>query len=87
MAKDAAEAATPASAGTPAKSPANGSAAATTDGEVSVVPGIARYHTADCILIRFLSADDLESMTRQAAEASGCVPCKACRPEKAGVSA
>jgi hypothetical protein len=29
----------------------------------------------------------LESMTMQAAEASGCVPCKACRPEKAIASA
>jgi hypothetical protein len=47
------------------------------------VPGIARYHTADCILIRFLSADDLEVMTLQAAEQSGCVPCRACRPEQA----
>jgi hypothetical protein len=47
------------------------------------VPGIARYHTADCILIRFLSDDDLETMTRKAAEENGCVPCRACRPEKA----
>jgi hypothetical protein len=49
--------------------------------QVTVVPGIGRYHLADCILIRFLGADDLEVMTRQAAEAAGCVPCKACRPE------
>jgi hypothetical protein len=54
---------------------------------VSVVPGIARYHTVDCILIRFLSDDDLETMTQQAAEQSGCVPCRACRPEKAGATA
>jgi hypothetical protein len=57
------------------------------DGMVSVVPGIARYHKVDCILIRFLSDDDLETMTQQAAEKSGCVPCRACRPEKAGVTA
>jgi hypothetical protein len=57
--------------------------AATGDAEVLVVPGIARYHKAGCILIRFLGAEDLETMTRQAAEASGCVPCRACRPDKA----
>jgi hypothetical protein len=48
---------------------------------VSVVPGIARYHRADCLLIRFLGAEDLEVMTLPAAQASDCVPCKACRPE------
>ncbi len=52
-------------------------------GQVSVVPGIARYHTADCILIRFLSPEDLETLSLAEAEASGCVPCRACRPEKA----
>jgi hypothetical protein len=51
-----------------------------------VVPGIARYHTADCILIRFLGNDDLETMTLQEAEKTGCVPCRACRPEKARAS-
>jgi len=50
------------------------------------VPGIARYHTADCILIRFLSQEDLEIMSRTAAEESGCVPCKACKPEKVGTA-
>jgi len=49
---------------------------------VTVVPGIGRYHLPGCILIRFLGGEDLQVMTRQAAEASGCVPCKACRPEK-----
>jgi hypothetical protein len=33
-------------------------------------------------LIRFLGADDLEIMTREAAEAANCVPCRACRPDK-----
>jgi hypothetical protein len=47
-----------------------------------VVPGIARYHNADCILIRFLGEDDLETMTLGKAEESGCAPCRACRPEK-----
>ena len=50
--------------------------------EVTIVPGIARYHRSDCILIRFLGPEDLETMTRQAAEDAGCVPCKACRPEQ-----
>jgi hypothetical protein len=53
---------------------------------VSVVPGIARYHTADCILIRFLSEDDLEKMSLQAAEKIGCAPCRACRPEQPAAS-
>jgi hypothetical protein len=60
--------------------------AAQSDGKVSVVPGIARYHTTDCILIRFLSNEDLETMTQQAAERIGCVPCRACRPERSGAS-
>jgi hypothetical protein len=47
---------------------------------VSVVPGIARYHVPDCILIRFLGEEDLETMSLPAAEAAGCVPCKACKP-------
>ena len=51
-------------------------------GQVSVVPGIARYHRSGCTLIRFLGADDLELMTREAAEADGCVPCRACQPDK-----
>jgi len=50
--------------------------------QVSVVPGITRYHRSDCLLIRFLSADDLEVMTTQAATESGCVPCKACKPDQ-----
>jgi len=46
------------------------------------VPGIARYHKSGCILIRFLGEDDLETMSRAAAEESGAVPCRACRPDK-----
>jgi hypothetical protein len=52
------------------------------DDQVSVVPGIARYHKADCILIRFLSEDDLERTSRRDAEAAGCAPCRACRPDQ-----
>jgi hypothetical protein len=60
--------------------PADGTAAA--GAKVTVVPGIARYHKSDCILIRFLGAEDLETMSIGQAEETGCVPCRACRPEK-----
>jgi hypothetical protein len=56
------------------------------DDQVSVVPGIARYHKADCILIRFLSEDDLEVTSRRDAEAAGCAPCRACRPDRPSAS-
>ena len=49
---------------------------------VIVVTGVPRYHRPGCILIRFLGKDDVESITREAAEASGCVPCRACQPDK-----
>jgi len=52
------------------------------DDEVTVVPGVPRYHRRGCILIRFLSDDDLETSTRRAAEAAGSVACKACQPDK-----
>jgi hypothetical protein len=48
--------------------------------EVTVVPGISRYHGSQCILIRFLGPEDLQTMTLQDAEAASYVPCKACRP-------
>ncbi len=47
-----------------------------------IVPGVARYHRGGCILIRFLGGDDLETTTAREAEANGCVPCRACEPEK-----
>jgi hypothetical protein len=50
--------------------------------DVTVVPGVARYHRSGCILIRFLGADDLEIMTRQEAESAGFVPCRACQPDE-----
>jgi hypothetical protein len=52
------------------------------DDQVTVVPGVPRYHRRGCILIRFLSDGDLETSTRRAAEAAGSVPCKACQPDK-----
>jgi hypothetical protein len=50
--------------------------------DVTIVPGVARYHRSECILIRFLGPDDLDITTKQAAEADGCVPCRACQPDK-----
>jgi hypothetical protein len=50
--------------------------------EVTVVPGVPRYHNARCILIRFMGEDDLEKMTVAAARDAGCTPCRACLPEQ-----
>jgi len=63
-------------------------AAAAADGEISVrvVPGIARYHKSDCILIRFLADDDLEVMSRESAAAGGYAACKACQPDQTAAS-
>ena len=52
------------------------------DLEVTVVPGVPRYHNARCILIRFMGEDDLEKMTRAAAREIGCTPCRACLPDQ-----
>jgi hypothetical protein len=54
---------------------------ATPEREVTVVPGVPRYHRPDCILVRFMGAEDLETMTLQAAADSGSTPCGACQPE------
>jgi hypothetical protein len=64
-----------------------GEDSASLDEEVTVVPGVARYHRRGCILIRFLSDDDLETRTRREAQAAGSVPCKACQPDNPGPSA
>jgi hypothetical protein len=50
--------------------------------EVTVVPGVPRYHTASCILIRFMGDSDLDKMTRAAAREAGCTPCRACLPDQ-----
>jgi hypothetical protein len=49
--------------------------------EVTVVPGVPRYHNATCILIRFMGDSDLDKMTRAAAREAGCTPCRACLPD------
>jgi hypothetical protein len=51
--------------------------------EVVVVPGVPRYHDANCILIRFMGDDDLQKMSLNEAAEAGCTPCRACVPEHA----
>jgi hypothetical protein len=50
--------------------------------EVTVVPGVPRYHDPQCLLIRFMGEGDLEKMTLGAARDSGCTPCRACLPDQ-----
>jgi hypothetical protein len=64
----------------PAARPADQTAPGRVD--VTVVPGVARYHRSECILIRFLGAGDLEIMSRQEAEEATFVPCRACQPDQ-----
>ena len=52
------------------------------DLEVTVVPGVPRYHKARCILIRFMGDSDLDKMTVAAARKAGCTPCRACLPDQ-----
>jgi hypothetical protein len=51
---------------------------------VTVVPGVARYHRSECILIRFLGTGDLDIMTRQEAEEAKFAACRACQPDQIG---
>jgi hypothetical protein len=48
--------------------------------QVTVVPGVPRYHTDNCILIRFMDDDDVQQMSLKAATDAGCTPCGACQP-------
>jgi hypothetical protein len=57
-------------------------AAPASDLEVTVVPGVPRYHKANCILIRFMGDSDLDKMTVAGARAAGCTPCRACLPDQ-----
>jgi outer membrane biosynthesis protein TonB len=52
------------------------------EAEVTVVPGVPRYHKGQCILIRFMGDSDLDTMTVAAAREAGCTPCRACLPEQ-----
>jgi hypothetical protein len=49
--------------------------------EVTVVPGVPRYHDPQCLLIRFMGENDLDKMTLSAAREAGCTPCRACLPD------
>ena len=51
------------------------------DFEVVIIPAEARYHRAGCTLIRLLSSDDREILTRQEAQTECYVPCRACKPD------
>ena len=42
--------------------------------EVTVVPGVPRYHNARCILIRFMGDSDLDKMTLAAARTLAALP-------------
>jgi hypothetical protein len=47
---------------------------------VAVVPGVPRYHRADCVLIRFMPEGDVKKLSVEAAKDAGCTPCAACQP-------
>ncbi len=50
--------------------------------QVTVVPGVPRYHSPQCILIRFMGEDDLNRMSIGEARQAGCTPCRACQPDQ-----
>jgi hypothetical protein len=77
--------AAPASSSTPEPAPSPAEprpAAVDLQREVTVVPGVPRYHNPQCLLIRFMGENDLAKMTRGAARAAGCTPCRACLPDQ-----
>jgi hypothetical protein len=51
------------------------------DQDVTVVPGVPRYHRGECILIRFMGENDLQRMPAEQARKAGCTPCRACQPD------
>ena len=67
---------------TKAVAPASGAESDLEVTEVTVVPGVPRYHRASCILIRFMGDSDLDKMTVAAAKEAGCTPCRACLPDQ-----
>ena len=54
----------------------------TSSKQVTVVPGVPRYHEQNCILIRFMADDDMQKMTVSEAAEAGCTPCRACQPDE-----
>jgi hypothetical protein len=71
----------PAPTGSDAPSDNAVTAASLLTGQVTVVPGVPRYHDEGCILIRFMDDEDLQRMTVPDAEKAGCTPCRACQHE------
>ena len=51
------------------------------DQDVTVVPGVPRFHRSECILIRFMGDNDLQRMPAEQARQAGCTPCRACQPD------
>jgi hypothetical protein len=74
---------TDAAAGTDADGPPANAGGSVRSGEhqVTVVPGVPRYHAANCILIRFMDEDDLQKMTLDEATKTGCSACRACQAD------
>ena len=69
------EAAAEPGAGASEAAPGTSGSASTT---VWVVRGVSRYHRNDCVLIRSVEEEDVDTMTQGDAEAAGCTPCRAC---------
>jgi hypothetical protein len=56
-------------------------AAVSPGAQVTVVPGVPRYHGADCVLTSIMDEGDVQKMTVAEAEKAGCTPCIACHPD------
>jgi hypothetical protein len=58
-------------------------APASAAGLVALIRGVPRYHQPECVLIRFMSDEDIQKMPVSEARAAGCTPCSACQPAEA----
>ena len=66
----------------PVAAEAEASASAAAAAQVTVVPGVPRYHKSDCVLIRFMPEGDVQQMSVEEANEAGCTPCAACQPDR-----
>jgi hypothetical protein len=66
--------------GTPAEADSVPAPAA---GLVALIRGVPRYHQPECVLIRFMSDEDIQKLPVSEARAAGCTPCSACQPAEA----
>ncbi len=48
---------------------------------VWVVRGVSRHHLRDCVLIRVVDDEDVDTMTLAEARRLGCTPCRACHTD------